>query len=61
MKQIMYKAENKAFPGKGDINLFQKNLKIIIKNIFLVNFNVYTSEVFTIILTKNEHHYGMPY
>jgi hypothetical protein len=57
----MYKVKNKAFPGKGDTNLFKKKFKIIIKNISLVNFNVYTSEAFTIILTKNEHHYSMAY
>ena len=56
IKQIPYKAENKAFPGKGDTNFFQeKTLKIIIENISLVSFNARNSEAFTIILIENEH------
>jgi hypothetical protein len=39
----------------------EKNLKIIINNISLVNFNVYTSKAFSIILTEDGHHYSMPH
>ena len=63
IKQIPYKAENEAFPGKGDTILFKekKLKKIIIENISLVNFNAHNSEAITIILIGNELHYIMSY
>ena len=40
IKQIPYKAENKAFSGKGDTSLFQeKTWNIIIENVSLVSYN----------------------